>query len=175
VYAVLHDPVYRETYAINLKREFPRIPLHGNSDTEFWRWADWGQALMDLHIGYETVNPWPLTRHDVPDTKAQAAGQSPKPVLRSDPQAGTIVIDSDTTLTGVPAAAWRYVLGNRSAIDWVLDQHKEKKPKDPTIRARFDTYRLADHKEALVALLGRVTRVSVETMAIVDAIEAARR
>ena len=27
VYAVLHDPVYRETYALNLKREFPRIPL----------------------------------------------------------------------------------------------------------------------------------------------------
>ncbi len=28
VYAVLHDPVYRETYALNLKREFPRIPFY---------------------------------------------------------------------------------------------------------------------------------------------------
>src|SRR5690606_11939482 len=57
VYAVLHDPVYRETYALNLKREFPRIPLY----PDFARWRDWGQELLDLHIGYETVEPFPLT------------------------------------------------------------------------------------------------------------------
>ncbi len=56
VYAVLHDPVYREKYAINLKREFPRIPFYA----DFWQWSDWGKALMDLHIGYESVEPWPL-------------------------------------------------------------------------------------------------------------------
>lgn len=65
-------------------------------------------------------------------------------------------------------------LGNRSALDWVLDQHREKTPKDPTIRARFNTYRFADHKERVVDLLGRVARVSVETMAIVAAMRAAR-
>jgi predicted helicase len=170
VYAVLHDPLYRETYAQNLKREFPRIPLHGDSDTVFWRWADWGAALMALHIGYESQNPWELTRRDVADEKARAVKQSPKPLLRSDPATGTVTIDSETTLSGIPPEAWTYVLGSRSAIDWVLDQHKEKTPKDPTIRAKFDTYRLADHKEALVTLLGQVVRVSVETMRIVDAI-----
>ena len=64
-----------------------------------------------------------------------------------------------------------YLLGNRCAIDWVLDQHKEKKPKDPTIRAKFNTYRLADHKERLIDLLMRVTTVSVETVAIVEAMK----
>lgn len=170
VYAVLHDPLYRETYAQNLKREFPRIPLHGDSDTVFWRWADWGAALMALHIGYESQQPWELTRRDVADEKARAVNQSPKPMLRSDPATGTVTIDSETTLSGVPPEAWNYVLGSRSAIDWVLDQHKEKTPKDPTIRAKFDTYRLADHKEALVTLLGQVVRVSVETMRTVEAI-----
>ena len=67
------------------------------------------------------------------------------------------------------------MLGNRSAIDWVLDQHKEKTPKDPTIRARFDTYRFADHKERVADLLARVVRVSVETLGIVEAIRAAAR
>ena len=51
----------------------------------------------------------------------------------------------------------------------MLDQHKEKKPKDPTIRDKFDTYRFADHKERVIDLLARVTTVSVETMRIVDA------
>ncbi|MBC7161239.1 MAG: N-6 DNA methylase [Immundisolibacter sp.] len=169
VYAVLHDPVYREKYAQNLKREFPRIPFYA----DFWQWAGWGKALMDMHIGYESVEPWPLTRIDVPDDKARAAGQSPKPVLKSDKDAGTITLDSETTLTGVPREAWAYQLGNRCAIDWVLDQHKEKKPKDPTIRARFDTYRFADHKDAVIDLLRRVTRVSVETVDITARMKAA--
>jgi predicted helicase len=66
----------------------------------------------------------------------------------------------------VPAEAWAYRLGNRRALDWVLE---EKTPRDPTIRARFNTYRFADHKERVIDLLMRVARVSVETMAIVAA------
>ena len=170
-YAVLHDPLYREKYAQNLKREFPRIPFYA----DFWRWADWGAQLMALHIGYEAVEPFALTRTDEPDTRARAAGQSPKPVLKSDAAAGSITLDSETTLRGVPPEAWAYKLGNRSAIDWVLDQHKEKKPKDPTVRAQFDTYRFADYKEKVADLLMRVTTVSVETVRITDAMRGAVR
>lgn len=170
-YAVLHDPVYREKYALNLKREFPRIPFYPG----FWQWADWGQQLMALHIGYEEVPPFALHRHDEPDAKARAAGQPPKALLRADPAAGTIQIDSEATLRGVPPEAWAYRLGNRCAIDWVLDQYKEKKPKDPTIREKFDTYHFADYKEKVIDLLARVTTVSVETMKIVEAMKAASR
>ena len=174
-YAVLHDPVYREKYAQNLKREFPRIPLYGSSPADFWLWAAWGEALMALHIGYEAVAPFPLTRTDTPDDKARAAGQSPKAILRADPAAGCITLDSETTLRGIPPEAWTYKLGNRCALDWVLDQYKEKKPKDPTIREKFDTYRFADHKEKVIDLLARVTTVSVETVRIVAAMKAAGR
>lgn len=170
-YAVLHDPVYREKYAQNLKREFPRIPFYAG----FWRWAEWGEQLMALHIGYEQVQPFGLTRHDEPDTQARAAGQSPKALLKSDPVAGSITMDSETTLRGVPPEAWAYKLGNRCAIDWVLDQHKEKKPKDPTIREKFDTYRFADHKEKVIDLLQRVTTVSVQTVQITEAMKGVTR
>ncbi|MDZ4145077.1 MAG: type ISP restriction/modification enzyme [Burkholderiales bacterium] len=170
-YAVLHDPVYREKYAQNLKREFPRIPFYG----DFWQWAAWGEALMALHIGYETVAPFALARHDEPDTKARAAGLAPKALLRSDPAAGSIMLDTETTLRGVPPEAWAYQLGNRCALDWVLDQYKEKKPKDPTIREKFDTYRFCDYKEKVIDLLLRVTTVSVETVRIVAAMKAAGR
>lgn len=171
VYGVLHDPVYREKYALNLKREFPRIPFY----PDFRRWTEWGEVLMALHIGYEEVEPWPLTRTDVPDEKASAAGLAPKALLKADRDAGLIRLDSETTLSGIPKEAWDYRLGNRSALDWILDQYKEKTPKDPTIRERFNTYRFADYKEKVVDLLMRVTRVSVETVAITEAMRGARR
>lgn len=66
-------------------------------------------------------------------------------------------------------------MGNRSALGWVLDQHRERTPRDPTIRARFDAYRFADHKERVAGLLARVTRVAVETVGIVEAMRALPR
>ena len=175
VYAVLHDPLYREKYAQNLKREFPRIPLYGDNAATFWQWAGWGEQLMALHIGYESVEPWPLQRTDIEDSKARSAGQSPRPMLKADKGGGRIVLDSETTLSGIPFEAWDYKLGNRSALEWILDQYKESKPRDPTIREKFDSYRFADHKDKVIDLLLRVTRVSVETQAIVRAMQAGSR
>jgi predicted helicase len=128
---------------------------------------------MAMHIGYENVEPWPVERVEVPAKRA--AGTAPKPVLRSDPGAGSVIVDADTQITGIPREAWDYRLGNRSAIDWVLDQHKEKKPRDPTIAAKFNTYRFADYKESMIELLAKVVRVSVETVAITEAMKAAER
>ena len=171
VYGVLHDPVYREKYAQNLKREFPRIPFY----PDFWQWAKWGETLMELHIGYEKVKPFKLKRTNVSDEKARAANLNPKATLKADKDGGRIVLDSETTLSGVPPGAWEYKLGNRSALEWILDQYKEKKPKDPTIREKFDTYRFADYKEKVIDLLLRVTTVSVETVAIVEQMKTAPR
>ena len=65
--------------------------------------------------------------------------------------------------------------GNRSALEWILDQYKEKKPKDQTIREKFDTYRFADYKEQVIDLLMRVTTVSVHTVATIRAMRGAAR
>jgi predicted helicase len=171
VYGVLHNPSYLKKYALDLKREFPRVPFY----TDFWKWAEWGERLMALHIGYEMVMPWSLERIDMPDEKSRKAGLSPRVVLKADKENGNIELDSETQLTGVPPEAWTYKLGNRSALEWILDQYKEKTPKDPTIREKFNTYRFADHKEKVIDLLMRVTRVSVETMAIIEAMKKEKR
>ncbi len=78
-------------------------------------------------------------------------------------ETGIIKINATTTFHGIPAAAWDYQLGNRSGLEWVPDQWKEHKIGDPTVAARFNTYRFADHKEAVPALLARVCTVSVAT------------
>jgi predicted helicase len=165
VYGVLHDPLYREKYAQDLKREFPRIPFYA----DFWKWADWGEKLMALHIGYETVEPWPLARIDASEEKSRQAGLAPKALLRANKEGGNIQLDTETQLTGVPPEAWSYKLGNRSALEWILDQYKERTPKDPTVREKFNTYRFADHREKVIDLL---KRVSVETMKIVEGMRA---
>jgi predicted helicase len=164
-YAALHDPVFRETHAADLRREFPRIPLND----DFAQWRDWGEALLKLHIDYEKAKPFKLTRRDTPIKK------EPVPKLRSLPEEGTVVVDSEAQLTGIPREAWNYRLGNRSAIDWVLDQHKEKTPRDPTVRAKFNTYRFVDHKEEMIKLLAKVVTVSLETVKITEAMRSLAR
>ena len=61
-YAVLHDPVYRHDYAVDLLREFPRLPFYRDFDA----WKRMGQQLLDLHLGFETVEPYPLKREEHP-------------------------------------------------------------------------------------------------------------
>jgi len=80
-------------------------------------------------------------------------------------------LSSTSELRGVPEEAWEYKLGNRSAIEWVLDQYKEKKPKNPTIAEEFNTYKFADYKEQVIELLKRVCTVSVETIKIIKQME----
>ncbi len=165
-YAVLHDPVYRQRYAADLLREFPRLPLYD----DFGAWADVGQRLLDLHLGFERADRYPLKREDT-DIEASIAK------LRADRERGIIALDDRTRLSGVPAEAWRYQLGERSALEWVLNQHKRaQKPRDHSIiSAGFNNYRFADHKEQVMDLLRRVCTVSVRTMELVNEMEAMAR
>ena len=156
-YAVLHDPVYRHDYRLDLLRDFPRLPFYH----EFNIWKQMGQELLDLHIGFEQAEPYPLERVDL-------EGEPKRVILRADKAAGAILLDDKTTLRGIPPEAWEYQLGSRSALEWVLDQYKERKPRDPTIREKFNTYLFSDHKEQVIDLLRKVCTVSVATMEIVD-------
>ena len=77
-YGVLHDPVYREKYAIDLLREFPRLPFY----PEFRHWVKMGQELLDLHIGFESAEPYPLETGG-----AGRAGQTGNPAGRQGAEA----------------------------------------------------------------------------------------
>jgi predicted helicase len=157
-YAVLHHPHYRTKYELNLKREFPRLPFY----QDFHQWTNWGKTLMELHLNYETIQPYGLQQVEI------ATKENPKVKLKADKINGVITLDENTQLIGINAIAWEYKLGNRSALEWILDQYKEKKPKDPTIAKLFNTYKFADYKEQVIDLLQRVCTVSVKTMEIIQ-------
>src|SRR5664279_2545863 len=125
----------------------------GISQQSYYRWRkeyggleiDQAKRMKDLERENKRIN--------TPDEKSRKAGLSPKAMLRADKASGSIQLDSETQLTGVPPEAWTYKLGNRSALEWILDQYKEKTPKDPTIREKFNTYDFAEHKEKMLSLI----------------------
>lgn len=168
VYAVLHNPQYIKKYRLNLKREFPKIPLYNN----FKVLADLGKTLMELHINYEDAPLFNLKRIESETADfCDKPEQEIKAKLKADKTKGIIELDKKTTLSGIPKQAWEYKLGNRSAIEWVLDQYEEKKPRDPTIAEKFNAYRFADYKEDVINLIKKVCAVSVKTTEIIEEIE----
>ncbi len=160
-YAVFHNPEYTKKYELNLKREFPRIPFY----LDFWKWSKWGKELMDLHIGYENAEPFELK------VKSEELKVNPKPKLKAIPEDCEIILDENTSISGIPKSAWEYKFGNRSALHWIVDQYKEKTIDDKTIAEKFNTYKFADYKEIVIDLIKRITTVSVKTMEIVNQME----
>lgn len=120
---------------------------------------------MELHLNYEDVAPYDLT------IKTKQIDKNPKPKLRTDIMNNKIYLDDITTILGIPTEAWDYKLGNRSAIEWILDQYKKKKPRDETIREKFNNYKFADYKDQVMDLLKRVCTVSVRTVEIMRQME----
>ncbi len=163
VYGVLNDPLFQSRYLLNMKRGFPEVPIY----SEFDRWASWGHDLLHHHVGFERAEPFKFKRVDS-SIKSQG-GLSPRLVMKLDAQTASLEIDTQTTLTGIPKEAFRYQLGSRTAIEWVIDQYKEKKVADETDIAKLHDYRFAANKEDFIDLLGRVVSMSAGTVGILDA------
>ena len=192
-YAVLHLSSYREKYAVDLKRSFPRIPLLGSTKQDFAHYQSIGQQLAELHINFATVEPYPTQREEANSKKPQkkkaidgplfsdSPSEQPQqaepelvllPKLKSDSQNGTIRIDNQTTLTNIPTIAWSYRLGNRSAIDWPLERYRQAlKIKDPTIAELVPAFSFAQHKEGIIDLVCRVITVSLQTVELLQTLE----
>ena len=163
VYAVLHDPVYKEQFALDLKRAYPRIPLH----TDFDRWVSWGKELMDLHSGFEEAEPFAFTM-EPSGLKAKAEkGEPCLPKLSVKEGPKRILLDTETVLGGIPAAAWKYQISSRTAIEWVL-QHYRKLVAGYGEIAGGAPFSYVKHRDEIITLLGRVVTVSVQTQAIVS-------
>lgn len=169
VYGVLHSEQYRNTFAADLKRMLPRIPLAASA-ADFEAFADAGRRLADLHVNYESVEPYPLHEQ-------APLGMDPWDAFRvtkmrwSDKAKKTLIYNAHVTLGDVPAEAHRYMLGSRSALDWLIDRYQVKTDKaSGIVNDPNDWGREHDDPRYIVDLVKRVTRVSIDTMAIVDSL-----
>ena len=159
VYAVLLHPQYREKYAANLKRELPRIPF----TPDFWQFAKAGKELAEFHINYEKQLEYPLTWLENKDAKVDYRVE--KMTLSKDKT--QISYNDFLTLGSIPPQVFEYRLGNRSALDWIIDQYRVKTDKRSGITN--DPNRL-DNPQYIIRLIGKVITVSIETVKIVKSL-----
>ena len=157
VYALLHHPEYQERYQANLKRDLPRLPY----TPDFWGFAKAGQRLGEIHIGYEEVEEYPLRFVETPDMPLDWCVEKMK--LSKDKT--QLVYNDFLTLDGIPPKAFEYRLGNRSALEWVMDQYRVKTDKRTQI---VNDPNRVDDPQYIVKLIGRVIAVSLETVGIVE-------
>jgi predicted helicase len=162
VYALLHHPTYRTTYAANLKRELPRIPFV-KASADFRALVSAGGRLADLHVNYEAQPEYPLARVE----QETAALDWRVERMRLSKDKSSIVYNDFLTLEGIPKDAFEYRLGNRSALEWIIDQYQISTDKRSGITN--DPNR-ADEPDYIVKLIGKVTTVSVETVKIIRAL-----
>jgi len=162
VYGQLHHPGYREKFADNLKRELPRIPFA----PDFRAFAKAGQKLARLHLDYEQLQPWDL---DLIETPGVPLSYRVDDKMRLSKDKLRLTVNPSLTLAGIPPAALNYRLGNRSALEWVVDQYQVSTDKRSGIAS--DPNR-DDDPQYIVRLVGQVVRVSMETVAIVNSLPA---
>jgi predicted helicase len=160
VYGMLHHPQYRERYAQNLKRDLPHIPLVATQSV-FDCCVTTGKALMDLHLNYESEKEYRLDWLENEDVPFSWRVEK----MHLTPDKTAIIVNESLTLSGIPPESFQYRLGNRSALDWIIDQYQVKTDQRSGIVS--DPNNL-DDPEYIVRLVGKVITVSVETVKLVD-------
>ncbi len=177
VYGILHSPAYRERYETDLAKLLPRIPEVATAEA-FFAFAESGQRLLDLHIGYEDVDPYPLQEQVTALAPAEPEERYRVEKMRwggtrKEPDRSTIVYNDWLTLAGIPDETHEYVVGPRSALAWLLDRYQVKKDKVSGIVNDVNDWGLeldSPNPRYVVDLVKRIVTVSLETMAIVNSL-----
>ena len=181
VYGLLHSPDYQTRYADNLRRQLPRVPILKRAE-DFWAFVEAGRKLGDLHVNYETVEPYPvaigegdlrLANIDDPVSyfrveKMKFAGKRPKL------DKTTVIYNPRITITNIPLAAYEYVVNGKPALEWVME--RQCVSTDPASGIVNDANAYANETVGdpryPFDLFCRIITVSTETMKIVKSLPA---
>lgn len=179
VYGLFHSPDYRNRFADNLGKELPRIP-RVRTAKDFWAFSKAGRKLGALHVGFETVEPYPA--------KVEANGNLPASAYRvekmrygrtkvdgkSVDEKTTLVYNEHITLREIPIEAYDYVVNGKAALDWVVERQCVKVDKDSGIVNDANDWATETMKNARypLELFQRMITVSLATLRIVAALPA---
>ena len=159
-YGLLHHPVYREKYEMNLKRDLPHIPFA----EDFWGFANAGAQLADLHVNYESAPKYDkLNPVETPGMQVNLDVER----MKFSKDKTQLKYNDFLTLDGIPAEVYNYRLGTRSALEWVVDQYRVKTDKRSGI---VNDPNRADQPRYIVDLIARVINVSLKTVEVVGSL-----
>lgn len=165
VYGLLHSPDYRRTFAADLKKMLPRLPLV-EKPADFWAFSKAGRALAELHLNYETQPPHP----DVVVSGAEQGKFRVEKMRFPDKQdKTTIEYNPWITISHIPQEACEYVVNGRSAVEWIMERYQIKTDKASGITNDPNDWATEQGKPRYILdLLLSVITVSVETVKIVN-------
>ncbi len=174
IYGLLHSEDYRCRYASNLAKELPRIPCV-TSVEDYRRFRDAGRRLGELHVNYETVEPYPATI----DTGDKLLMDDPEALYRvtrmrhpgtgKNKDRSTVIYNGHITIRDIPDDAWNYIINGKPALSWVMERQCVKTDKASGIVSDANRYAVETIGDPCYPfdLFLRVTAVSLETMRIV--------
>lgn len=189
VYGLLHSPEYRQTYAADLKKTLPHIPLVQTWE-DFVAFSTAGRGLADLHLDYESCDAMPVglvvDGQDIPWEQRRDIDPALLRVTKmryGGPQGKwdktTLRYNAHVTLTGLPLEAQDYVIGSRSALDWLIDRYQVSIDKKSGIVNDVNDWMLegagggldaGPQPYYLLELIARVAALSVRTQEIVESL-----
>lgn len=169
VYGILHSPDYRNRFDTNLKKELPRIPLA----EDFRAFSLAGRQLAELHLDYESAEPYPLTVRG--DACNPGRVKKMKWGKRKNPESGknvddytTLIYNENLTFSGIPEAANEYKVNGRSPLEWMVDRYQVKTDKASGIVNDPNDY--SDDPTYISGLIPRLVTVAMDTLEIVNAL-----
>lgn len=163
VYGLLHSTEYRTRFENDLKKELPRIPFA----KDFWAFSKAGRKLAELHLNYETIEPWAVKEESHGNYRVSKM-RFPKKGIRH-----TIIYNETCTLSEIPDEAYEYIVNGKSAIEWLMERYAVTTDKDSGIvNDPNDWCNEQGNPRYIIDLVKRVIRVSIETMEIVKALPA---
>ena len=161
-YGLLHHPTYSERYQENLKRDLPHIPFA----EDFWTFAKAGGRLAELHVNYESQPEYDkLNPIETPGMQVNLQVER----MKFSKDKTQLKYNDFLTLEGIPLEVLEYRLGNRSALEWVVDQYRVKTDKRSGL---VNNPNREEDPEYILRLIGQIITVSLETVAIVKGLPA---
>ena len=182
IYGLLHSEDYRERFQNNLSKELPRIPAVKKFE-DFMAFSKAGRDLAELHLNYETVEPFPVDINGGSlDLSLSMGKQSPEEFYRvtkmkfggkrPNQDKTTVIYNHNITMSNIPLEAYDYFVNGKPALGWVMDRQQVTKDKASGIVNDCNDYAnetVGDPAYPL-KLFQRVITVSLETMKIVRAL-----
>ncbi|CUI07676.1 FIG003033: Helicase domain protein [Janthinobacterium sp. CG23_2] len=173
-YGLLHSEDYKNRYADNLSKELPRAPCVRKC-ADFWDFSKAGRALADLHVNYETVQPYPV-EFDGGGSLIKGFGSKDFAVTQmrfgkkgKEKDRTTVIYNQKITIINIPVVAYDYIVNGKPALEWVMERQAVTTYKDSGIindANRWASETIGDARHPL-ELFQRVITVSLETMKIV--------
>ena len=168
IYAVLHSKEYRMKYANNLSKEVPRIPIV-KSIQKFFEFVEAGAELIRLHVYYEKAKKHPvLLPSHIEDRKSFFRVEKMR--FRNRHDKSTVIYNDNIVIQNIPLEAYKYVVNNKPAIEWIMDRQRVKIDKRTGIKNDANDYanETMNNPAYPLELFQRIITVSLETMKIVE-------